>query len=97
VTTNCEHFEPIVRVDPPLRVCSACVETGDTWFHLRQCLTCGFTGCCDRSPNQHATAHYRSTGHPMIRSAEPGEDWWWCYPDDTIYDAPAMTGEGAAT
>ena len=85
MTSYCEHFEPEVRVDAPLRVCSSCVETGDRWVHLRQCLTCGRTSCCDVSTNRHATAHHRETGHPMIRSAEPGEVWWWCYPDIRFY------------
>ena len=81
-----EHFEPDLRVDPPVQACASCVESGGTWVHLRQCLTCGRSGCCDLSPNRHATAHYRETGHPMIRSIEPGEDWQWCYPDDRLYE-----------
>jgi len=81
----CEHYHADLRVDPPLDVCSACVELGDTWFHLRQCLTCGHTGCCDRSPNQHATAHFHESGHAMIRSAQPDEEWQWCYVDDRLY------------
>ena len=85
MTHVCDHFESDLHVDPPLAVCPACVEIGDTWEHLRQCLTCGRTSCCDKSPNRHATAHFRETGHPMIRSAQPGEDWRWCYPDDRIY------------
>jgi len=85
VTSSCEHFEPDLRVDAPLPVCSACVEVGDTWVHLRQCLTCGQTNCCDLSPNRHATAHFRETGHPMIRTAEAGEDWRWCFDDDRLY------------
>jgi uncharacterized UBP type Zn finger protein len=81
----CEHFEIDPRVDPPLEVCSACIETGGEWVHLRQCLTCGRTSCCDNSPNRHATAHFHETGHPMIQSAEPDEDWRWCFADDRIY------------
>jgi uncharacterized UBP type Zn finger protein len=85
VTQLCEHFEIAIRVEPPLEVCSACVETGGTWVHLRQCLTCGCTSCCDQSPNRHATAHFHETGHPMIRTAEADEDWRWCFPDDRLY------------
>ena len=85
MTPFCEHYEADLRVDPPLGVCSACVEGGGTWVHLRQCLTCGRMGCCDLSPNRHATAHFRETGHPMIRSAEPDEDWRWCYLDERLY------------
>lgn len=55
---------------------------GAEWFHLRLCLGCGHVGCCDRSPNQHATAHFQTTGHPVIRSFEPGEDWRWCFVDE---------------
>jgi uncharacterized UBP type Zn finger protein len=96
VTSHCEHFEPEPRVDAPLQVCSSCVEMGSTWVHLRQCLACGRTGCCDESPNRHATAHYRETGHPMIRTAEPGERWWWCYEDDRFYEHGAVSDEDAA-
>ena len=81
----CEHFEADLHVDHPLDTCSACLEIGSTWVHLRQCLTCGQTNCCDQSPNRHATAHFDKTGHPMIRTAEPDEDWRWCYPDDRLY------------
>ena len=81
----CEHFQLDHGVDPPLDRCSACDEIGAGWEHLRQCLTCGLTSCCDKSPNRHATAHFRESGHPMIRSAEPDENWRWCYVDDRLY------------
>ena len=81
----CSHRGAEIVVGPPLDVCTACVETGATWVHLRQCLACGRTSCCNQSPNKHATAHFRATGHAMIRSAEPGEDWQWCYEDDRLY------------
>jgi len=90
----CEHFRLDRGVDPPLDRCSACYEIGSEWEHLRQCLTCGLTSCCDRSPNRHASAHFRDTGHPMTRSAEPDEDWQWCYVDDRLYLSPP-TGRGA--
>lgn len=89
VAQPCEHFEPEVRVGPPLAVCTACEAIGGSWVHLRQCLACGRTGCCDNSPNRHATGHFRETGHPMIRSAEPDETWWWCYVDDRVYEPSA--------
>lgn len=85
MTRLCDHFESDRQLDPSLDVCDSCVEIGATWEHLRQCLTCGRTGCCNLSPNRHASAHAQETGHPMIRSAEPGEDWLWCYPDDRLY------------
>lgn len=94
MTQSCEHFQGATRVDPPLAACSSCLEIGGTWVHLRQCLECGRTGCCDQSPNRHATAHHHATGHPMIRSAEPGEAWWWCYPDDRYYEFGPL-GDGA--
>jgi uncharacterized UBP type Zn finger protein len=100
MTPSCEHLKADVRVGPPLPVCSACIETGGAWVHLRQCLTCGRTGCCDQSPNRHATAHFHETGHPVIRSAEPGEAWWWCYVDDILYEPDTeddATPDGAAS
>jgi hypothetical protein len=60
-------------------VCDECVKSGDRWVHLRTCQTCGGTHCCDSSPNKHATAHWKGSGHPVIASAEPGEKWLWCY------------------
>ena len=80
----CEHFDTGVDVDPPSNVCQTCVDMGSTWHHLRQCLNCGQTRCCDNSPNRHATAHFHADGHPMIRSAQPGEDWRWCYKDELV-------------
>lgn len=81
----CEHLDPDIRIAPPLDVCSTCIEIGGEWFHLRQCLACGRTSCCDESPNRHATAHHHETGHPMMRSAEPDEDWRWCFVDELPY------------
>ena len=95
MTQFCEHFEADRPLDPPLGGCPSCVEIGATWEHLRQCLTCGRTGCCNLSPNRHATAHFQETGHPMIRSAEPGEEWRWCYVDDRLYSL-GMAGDESA-
>ena len=66
------------------RTCPECVALGDTWVHLRICMVCGHVGCCDSSKNKHATAHFKSSGHPVIKSLETGEDWAWCYVDDTL-------------
>jgi uncharacterized UBP type Zn finger protein len=55
---------------------------GSRWVHLRMCLTCGQVGCCDSSPNKHATKHFKHSGHPLMRSAQPGEGWVWCYVDE---------------
>ena len=66
--------------------CAECDEAGGWWFHLRRCAQCGHIGCCDSSPSQHASAHFRSTGHPVIRSFEPGESWFWSFPDEEWYE-----------
>ena len=82
----CPHFATAMADLPPyLDVCPTCVEMGSEWVHLRQCLVCGKTGCCDNSPNRHATAHANETGHALIRSAQPGEIWAWCYPDSAFF------------
>jgi uncharacterized UBP type Zn finger protein len=77
----CSHMDQIGEVTPSSEGCQKCLEMGSTWVHLRICLICGHVGCCDASPNRHATAHYRETGHPVILSYEPGEGWLWCYAD----------------
>jgi CPA2 family monovalent cation:H+ antiporter-2 len=79
--TPCGHREHIHPVTPSARGCEDCLRSGDRWIHLRICMTCGHVGCCDSSPNKHATAHHRTVGHPIIKSLEPGESWGWCYPD----------------
>ena len=76
------HLEAISEVKlAKRRVCEECIETGDEWLHLRTCQECGATLCCDSSPNRHASKHARASGHPVIASAEPGERWLYCYPD----------------
>ena len=81
----CAHLGAISSVKPPHRhVCEECIKTGDQWVHLRTCQECGTTLCCDSSPNQHASKHARSSKHPVIASAEPGERWLYCYPDDAF-------------
>lgn len=77
----CSHGGRVRTVVPTSAGCQECRESGSKWVHLRLCMTCGHVGCCDSSPNRHADAHWRATGHPIIRSFEPGEDWFWCYPD----------------
>ena len=79
----CEHITAIDEVKVPVQQqCDECVKVGDTWVHLRTCQTCGGTHCCDSSPNRHATRHAQVSGHPVVASAEPGERWLFCYPDD---------------
>jgi uncharacterized UBP type Zn finger protein len=65
-------------------VCEDCVAIGSTWVHLRLCLTCGHVGCCDQSPMRHARGHARRDGHPIMQSAQPGENWRWCYIDESF-------------
>ena len=72
--------------------CEDCLRIGGVWLHLRICLTCGHVGCCDDSPNRHATAHFHETGHPLIRSLEPGEEWSWCYVDEVAMVIPDIRG-----
>jgi uncharacterized UBP type Zn finger protein len=83
----CTHLDRIAVTTLPASIagCEECLKIGDRWVHLRMCLTCGTIRCCDSSPNRHATAHATETGHPVIRSAEPGEDWFWCYPDEIAF------------
>ena len=68
------------------RVCPECVASKDTWVHLRICMRCGHVGCCDNSKNKHATAHFKASDHPIIKSIEPGEDWAWCYVDEAYLE-----------
>jgi uncharacterized UBP type Zn finger protein len=77
-------MDQIKTTKTDLRVCEDCVKKGDTWVHLRLCLTCGHVGCCDSSKNKHATRHFHSTKHPLVRSIEPGERWIWCYVDEVM-------------
>jgi hypothetical protein len=84
MSQECLHADAIADVPPPLDVCETCVEIGATWVHLRQCLTCGRTLCCDDSPNRHMSGHWREIGHPLMRGASPGEQWVWCFADDSM-------------
>ena len=97
---GCSHLKKVVArkigVKPSGPGCQECLKSGDAWVHLRLCLSCGHVGCCDESPNRHATAHFRSSRHPVIRSYEPDEAWAYCYPDDLgIEHLPAKRGEAA--
>jgi CPA1 family monovalent cation:H+ antiporter len=86
----CTHLDQ-VRVVPDARTpqgCEECLASGGRWVHLRLCLSCGHVGCCDSSPNKHATKHFRADAHPVVRSFEPGETWRWCYLDQVV-DAAA--------
>jgi uncharacterized UBP type Zn finger protein len=81
----CTHLDQIRQVTPSsINGCEECLAMGDTWVHLRECLTCGHVGCCDDSQHKHATKHFHTTKHPIMRSFEPGEDWKWCYVDHIL-------------
>ncbi len=83
---HCTHLSEVRQVRPSAEGCEDCLKTGDSWVELRMCLTCGHVGCCDSSKNKHATRHYRSTRHPVMRSFEKGEDWGWCYEEEDFIE-----------
>ncbi len=82
----CKHLSTIRDVKPSADGCEDCLKIGATWVHLRECMECGHAGCCDSSPNKHATKHFHATHHPIIRSLEPNEDWMWCYVDQIAWE-----------
>ena len=88
---RCSHTDQILDVSPASEGCEQCIALGDTWVHLRTCMTCGQVGCCDSSKNKHASrhAHQLAPTHQIVRSMEPGEDWLWCYTDQTLVQPPA--------
>jgi uncharacterized UBP type Zn finger protein len=93
--TPCSHLDQIQDVTPSADGCEECLQIGSEWVHLRLCLICGHVGCCDSSPNRHATKHFRATGHPLVRSQEPGENWIWCYVDEVGLIPAEASGQHA--
>jgi hypothetical protein len=91
----CTHLDHVHVTELPASVdgCEECLAAGGKWLHLRICLECGHVGCCDDSPSRHATAHAHDTGHPLIRSLEPGEEWSWCFVDQVGLAIPSVHGE----
>jgi hypothetical protein len=88
---GCGHVADVTNAAPQPNTpdgCEECLAAGGRWVHLRLCVVCGHIGCCDNSPGRHATGHFKSAGHPLIRSYEPGEDWWFCYTDDLFFEIP---------
>ena len=86
----CHHFDQL-KPSPSAEAsyakgCEECGKIGDSWVHLRECLVCGHVGCCDSSKNKHATKHFLATGHVVMRSVEPGENWGWCYVDEAMVE-----------
>ena len=88
---SCTHFTRETTFPEPNTPagCEECLASGDSWVHLRLCLECGHVGCCDSSPNRHASKHFRQTGHPLVASLEPGEAWVWCYADEVFFETAA--------
>ena len=84
---TCSHLDQVEILSLPAEIpgCEECLKIGGTWLHLRMCQSCGQIGCCDSSPNRHATRHAREAEHPVLRSAEPGEDWSWCVVDEAAF------------
>ena len=85
--SRCTHLDQVEYLAPqgPVEGCEECLKIGGSWVHLRMCQSCGKVGCCDNSPNRHATAHFNESRHPIIRSVEPGEEWSWCYEDELMF------------
>jgi uncharacterized UBP type Zn finger protein len=90
---TCTHLDLIEEVRASSSGCEACLQRGDTWVHLRLCLTCGNVGCCDDSPNRHASKHAHAANHPLIQSFEPGERWFYCFIDDVIMESDSLPGQ----
>ena len=85
--TRCEHLDQVHDVAPRTPAgCEECLKSGSRWVQLRLCLSCGHVGCCDSSPNRHATRHFHATGHPVIEGYDPPEGWGWCYVDEVMFD-----------
>jgi uncharacterized UBP type Zn finger protein len=83
----CEHLNSIAIAEPTtIEGCEDCIPVGGRWVHLRLCMACGHVGCCDSSPNRHATAHFTSSAHPVVQSFESGERWAWCFVDEDMID-----------
>jgi len=83
---ECRHAADVQSVTPSALGCEECLKMGSTWVHLRLCRTCGHVGCCDDSPNRHATRHFQATAHPIIEGYDPPEGWGWCYVDEVFLD-----------
>lgn len=84
---ECSHLDRVAVTEATEPVCPQCVSEGTKWVHVRMCMVCGQPGCCDSSRPKHARRHHDETGHPLIRSVEPGESWGWCYVDQAYLTA----------
>ncbi len=88
------HLDQVQVVTPSGDGCKECLESGDSWVHLRVCMVCGHVGCCDSSKNKHATKHFHQTDHAIMKSFEPGEEWGWCYVDEAMLDGSRWSMNG---
>ena len=86
-TPACAHLDQVLvtELPQPVEGCEECLKIGSSWVHLRMCTSCGKIGCCDSSPNRHASRHAADAAHPIARSAEPGETWSWCFVDEIAF------------
>jgi hypothetical protein len=93
---TCTHLDQVHNVVPRTpNGCEECLKMGGRWVHLRLCASCGHVGCCDNSPNKHATKHFHESSHAVMRSFERGEDWGWCYVDELFLEpAPKPLASG---
>ena len=94
---RCTHIENINVHEPHTKGCEECLKVGDQWVNLRLCLDCGKVGCCDNSPNKHASQHAKESGHPVIQTFEPEPTWLYCYDDDVMDDKPKVYFDGNHT
>lgn len=86
MSVACSHLDTMRNPKPSAEGCEDCLKIGGRWVHLRMCEACGHAGCCDSSPNKHATKHFHATQHPIIASLEPGEHWKFCYIDEVVWE-----------
>jgi uncharacterized UBP type Zn finger protein len=86
MSKTCTHQDQIRQVTLSAKGCEGCLKAGDRWVQLRMCLTCGHVGCCDSSEGKHAAKHFEASGHPIMRSVEPGQSWRWCYVDQAYVE-----------
>ena len=87
MSATCTHTDQIELLELPETIagCEDCLASGGRWLHLRMCMSCGKIGCCDDSPSRHARRHAGESAHPIVRSAEPGEEWSWCFVDEVAF------------
>jgi uncharacterized UBP type Zn finger protein len=91
VTDECTHLDQIdLGAGARAEGCEECLAAGGRWLHLRRCAACGHVGCCDSSPGRHARRHWEETGHAVVQSFEPGEDWIYCFPDDAVFEVEEL-------